>query len=281
MCVYSQPYLQHFLNFNSSISTNKLYYHQGTALHTLYHYTITSWTTLRFFVWSRSLLFSQRTFSLPSPFSIYILQCLQTRRDCMSASTPAETPIRAERIPTTGHYWSPQNRRTKARARRGNDSIPPWQYKVVPLRGVQTSSLLVRITVAKVEDLAQLERTLSQVPVAQYQGFTCRTWVADAVAALDQSGSLGTKRTDNWNTIQDFATRYVKRKKDAGRWRTQGKWNLALPATFSLVEDKEIFPWVSRCYQLPPVKDAIDCWILFTCIRFVGLRYMYMYTYIF
>lgn len=121
-------------------------------------------------------------------------------------------------------------------------NIPFWQYKIIPLRGVQTSSLLVRITVAKVEDLAQLERTLSQVPVAQYQGFTCRTWVADAVAALDQSGSLGTKRTGNWNTIQDFATHYVREKKGVGRWRTQGKWNLALPATFSLIEDKEVFP---------------------------------------
>lgn len=121
-------------------------------------------------------------------------------------------------------------------------NTPPWQYKIIPLRSVQTSSLLVRITVAKVENLAQLERTLSQVPVAQYQGFTCRTWVADAIAALDQSSSLGTKRTSDWNFIQDFATRYVREKMDIGRWRVQGKWNSRLPATFSLIEDKEIYP---------------------------------------
>ena len=121
-------------------------------------------------------------------------------------------------------------------------NIPPWQYKIIPLRSVQTSSLLVRITVAKVVDLAKLEKTLSRVPVAGYRGFTCRTWVADAVTTLDQDGSLGTKCTGSWNAIQDFATCYVKGKKGDGRWRTQGKWNPALPATFSLIEDKEIFP---------------------------------------
>ena len=78
--------------------------------------------------------------------------------------------------------------------------------------------------------------------MAQYQGFTCRTWVADAVTTLDQGDSLGTKCTGSWNAIQDFATRYVRGKKDVGRWRTQGTWNLAVPATFGLIEDKEIFP---------------------------------------
>ena len=121
-------------------------------------------------------------------------------------------------------------------------SIPPWQYQVVPLRNVQTISLLVRITVAKVENLTKLERTLSQLPVDQYKGFTCRTWVADAVNALDKDGSLGTKRTGDWNAIQDLGTRYVKQKKDVGRWRTEGNWNKSLPATFSLIEDKETFP---------------------------------------
>ena len=120
-------------------------------------------------------------------------------------------------------------------------SVPPWQYKIVPLKGVQTANLLVRITIAKIENLAGLERTLRRVPVAQYRGFTCRAWVADAVKDLDQDASLGTKCTDNGNAIQDFATRYVRRKRDAGRWRTQGEWNMALPATFSLIEDKEIF----------------------------------------
>ena len=123
-------------------------------------------------------------------------------------------------------------------------NIPPWQYKIVPLRNVQTSSLLIRITVAKVTDLARLEQTLAQVPVAQYQGFTCRTWVADAITALDHqsSRSLGTRQTGDWNAIQDFATRYVRQKRDVGRWRVQGQWNLNLPATYSLLDGKEIFP---------------------------------------
>jgi len=31
--------------------------------------------------------------------------------------------------------------------------LPPWHFNIIPLRGVHTSRLLVRITVAKVENL--------------------------------------------------------------------------------------------------------------------------------
>lgn len=148
-------------------------------------------------------------------------------------------------------------------------TLPPWQYKIVPFRGVQISSLLVRITVAKIKDLASLEKTLSQVPLAQYQGFTCRTWVAGAIIALDQDGSLVTKRTGDWNAIQDFATRYVKETEDVGRWSIQGKRNPAQTATCSLIENTEIFFWVLTCYLIPPVEkayrllDIVVCLLLF------------------
>ena len=121
-------------------------------------------------------------------------------------------------------------------------ATPPWQYKTVQLSVPQTGNLLVRITIGKVENRAQLESTLSQLPVDQYPGFTCRTWVADAVAALHQDGSLGTKQTANWTAIQDFAVQYVRDKRDNGRWREQGAWNPGLPATFNLLENKETFP---------------------------------------
>ena len=59
---------------------------------------------------------------------------------------------------------------------------------------------------------------------------------------MDQDGSLGTKCTGSWDKFQDVAKRYVKSKKDAGRWKGDGNWSWALPATFNLIEDKDPEP---------------------------------------
>ncbi len=65
------------------------------------------------------------------------------------------------------------------------------------------------------------------------------------------------KSTGSWNAIQDLATRYVKEKKDIGRWRTQGNGiRLCLRRLGSLIEDREILSQARRCHPRPPVKEA-------------------------
>ena len=122
-----------------------------------------------------------------------------------------------------------------------NDTAP-WRYEVVNLRRPVTSLLLVRITIAKVVDQVRLERTLQDIPVAQRPGFTCRTWVSAAIAALAKDGGLGTSTTMNWDTIQRRGFEYVAEKKAAGRWKNAGKWKIGMPSTYSMIEGKEMVP---------------------------------------
>ena len=76
-----------------------------------------------------------------------------------------------------------------------------WYYQQVEIPVQPTSTLLVRIAIAKVTDQAQLERTLENMTLVQNDpNWNCRIWVGDALAALEGDGrSLGTKRMD-WQT---------------------------------------------------------------------------------
>jgi hypothetical protein len=69
-----------------------------------------------------------------------------------------------------------------------------WYFNVQKISTRATQMLLVRVTFAKVEDTAQLNRTLAAVPIVQNDlSWTCRIWVKDAIAALVADGkSLGT-----------------------------------------------------------------------------------------
>jgi hypothetical protein len=118
-----------------------------------------------------------------------------------------------------------------------------WYYNVQKITTQATQMLLVRVIFAKVEDMAQLNRTLAAVPVVQNDpSWTCRIWVKDAIAALEADRkSLGTKVTD-WETLENWAKEYVRAKIDAGRFSGPGNWDSRFPPTYDLMEDKEIIP---------------------------------------
>ena len=65
-----------------------------------------------------------------------------------------------------------------------------WQYEEVQLQNIQnTNSLLVRVMIGKVEDLARLITILRSIPVIQNDpGWRCRTWCANALAAIAADG---------------------------------------------------------------------------------------------
>ena len=58
---------------------------------------------------------------------------------------------------------------------------------------------------------------------------------------MDRDGSLGTRRME-WSVIQETAKRFVAGKRSGGPWRGPGKWNIRMPATYSLIEGKETIP---------------------------------------
>jgi hypothetical protein len=118
-----------------------------------------------------------------------------------------------------------------------------WYYNVQNITTTAAQMLLVRVTFAKVEDTAQLNRTLAAVPIVQNDpSWTCRIWVKNAIAALEADGkSLGTKVTD-WETLENSAQDYVRTKIDAGRFSGPGDWDPQFAPTYDLMNGMEIIP---------------------------------------
>ncbi|KAH0542454.1 hypothetical protein FGG08_003125 [Glutinoglossum americanum] len=120
---------------------------------------------------------------------------------------------------------------------------PYWYYQRVEIPVQPTSTLLVRITVAKVADQEKLEQTLENVPLIQNEpNWNCRVWIRDALAALEaDERSLGTKKTD-WQIVEHIANWYVQHKKDQHRFDGQVQWDMAKAPTYNLLEDRETIP---------------------------------------
>ena len=123
-----------------------------------------------------------------------------------------------------------------------NHPITGWTYEETKLANVRlTVNLLARVLIAKIENEALLVKILRGTPVVQDDpAWTCRSWVADALARMKAAGNraVGTARLD-WPTINAFARRYVAEKKAAGRYA--GDVDMTLPRpTWDLLEEREI-----------------------------------------
>ena len=113
--------------------------------------------------------------------------------------------------------------------------------KRVELQNVQgTNTLLVRVVIGKITNLRRLLQTLRSVPVVQNDpGWRCRSWCADALAALARDGqALGTSVLD-WQRIEEIARRYVREKTTQGRFNNSALLLRPKP-TWDLLENKEV-----------------------------------------
>jgi len=97
-----------------------------------------------------------------------------------------------------------------------------WEYEELQLQNVQnTNTLLVRVIIGKVENLNRLLEIFRSIPVFQNDpGWRCRSWCADALAAIAKDGeAVGTSVLD-WQRIEQAARRYVGEKTAQGRFAT-------------------------------------------------------------
>jgi hypothetical protein len=111
------------------------------------------------------------------------------------------------------------------------------------LQNVQnTNTLLVRVMIGKVEDLARLITILRSIPVIQNDpGWRCRTWCANALAAIAADGkAVGTSVLD-WLRVEQAARWYAGQKTAEGRFATLALLLRPKP-TWDLLENKEIMP---------------------------------------
>jgi hypothetical protein len=101
------------------------------------------------------------------------------------------------------------------------------------------TSLLVRVMIGKIENLARLITILRSIPVIQDDpGWRCRTWCANALAAIAADGkAVGTSVLDR-QQIEQAARWYAGQKSAQGRFATSALLIRPKP-TWDLLEKKK------------------------------------------
>lgn len=114
------------------------------------------------------------------------------------------------------------------------------ERELTDVRG--TNRLLARITIAKIEDMGRLLKSLRETPVVQdHPDFRCRTWMADAlrrIANAERSSIVGTAELD-WGKIERKSRRYVKEKLAAGRY-VEREDLLGPKPTWDMIEQRKL-----------------------------------------
>jgi hypothetical protein len=94
-----------------------------------------------------------------------------------------------------------------------------------------------------------MDRTLEilrAIPVRpEVPGWTCKSWVQEAISVLDADGeALGTRVMD-WDKVSQKAVSYCDEKKAAGRFSGTGDFDPKYPPTLNFMEGdegKEVIP---------------------------------------
>ncbi|KID83802.1 hypothetical protein MGU_08887 [Metarhizium guizhouense ARSEF 977] len=115
-----------------------------------------------------------------------------------------------------------------------------WVYEEAELRDVRsTNNLLIRILVAKVLDEERLANIFRAVPIVQNDAnWRCRTWIANAVAAVKQDGRAVGRAVLDWGEIERVARRFAGEKTAAGRYRDV-KLALKPKPTWDMLQNRE------------------------------------------
>ena len=118
-----------------------------------------------------------------------------------------------------------------------------WQYEESEMQNVQnTTSLLVRVMIGKVEDLGRLLAIIRGITVVQNDpGWRCRTWCANALAAIMADGKAMGTSVLNWQRIEQTARSYVGQKTAQGRF-ANSQLLLRPRPTWDMLENKEMIP---------------------------------------
>ncbi|KAF2107556.1 hypothetical protein BDV96DRAFT_506016 [Lophiotrema nucula] len=118
-----------------------------------------------------------------------------------------------------------------------------WTFEEIPLQNVRnTTSLLARILIAKIEDEQRLINILRSLPVIQSDpNWRCRTWVAGALAEIAKDGKCVGTAELNWDKIEAFARSYVANKTASGRYQSGTDMSKPKP-TWDMLENKESTP---------------------------------------
>jgi hypothetical protein len=116
-----------------------------------------------------------------------------------------------------------------------------WEYEERAVGVVPSNMQLVRVLVAKIEDIKRFERILGEIPIRKgVEGWNCVEWVREALEALARDGKAVGTSVMSWNKIRDACMAYVQRKKDEHRFDGKGNFDSSKAATFDLIEGREV-----------------------------------------
>ncbi|TQS38215.1 hypothetical protein Golomagni_01285 [Golovinomyces magnicellulatus] len=118
-----------------------------------------------------------------------------------------------------------------------------WYYDEFHILLKATNMLLVRILIAKIADTGRLLNIIRNIPTRQEDRYwNCIGWVKEALEALwVDKKALGTAVT-GWDKVRDAAMNYCQKKSDQLSFYTQEDCDNKMPATYSLLEEKETIP---------------------------------------
>ncbi|KAK9442951.1 hypothetical protein VB005_04014 [Metarhizium brunneum] len=113
-----------------------------------------------------------------------------------------------------------------------------WEYSVESDR---SSMLLVRIVVGKIRDIHRLENILRSVPVrSDKEGWNSISWIREAFHLVSIAPGVLGSHTEDWEEIRQTAMSYVDEKKAKHRFDGLGRFDLSKPATWDMLQGKEI-----------------------------------------
>ncbi|KAF2273473.1 uncharacterized protein EI97DRAFT_159017 [Westerdykella ornata] len=121
-----------------------------------------------------------------------------------------------------------------------NEPLTGWTYEEKDVADVkQTTTLLGRVLIAKIEDEQRLVDLLRNQPVVNGDpNWRCRSWVASALEAVARDGRCVGRAELDWGRIEPFVRGYIGRKREEGRYERPE--DLARPRpTYDLLEGKE------------------------------------------
>ncbi|KAG6848118.1 hypothetical protein H0H93_003234 [Arthromyces matolae] len=115
-----------------------------------------------------------------------------------------------------------------------------WEFESRAVGMEATATILVRVLIAKINDMNRTIAILESIPIrGEQDGWNCVGWVKEAMETLQKDEkALGTARTD-WPTVRQTALSYVNKKISEHRFdgkATPGQFDMSKVATFDLLE---------------------------------------------
>jgi hypothetical protein len=118
-----------------------------------------------------------------------------------------------------------------------------WVFEELSASMMTTKMILVRIMIAKIEDMDRLAQLLRQIPIRQGEpGWNCVLWVKEALSELEKSKKIIGTSVIEWKAVRDAAMAYCQQKRDQHRFDGRGDFDTSRVSTFDLIQKKETIP---------------------------------------